>query len=315
MPVIRARSKVFHHCAGAAHASPRLRIVQRTIVALAVAAATTPAWALHGIDPNDIDKSASACTDFFDYANGTWRKNHAIPDYMDRWSKRWESGEINKEHVRDILTDLSTRTDWPTGSAEQLSAISTPRAWTRRRSTRSAPSRCSRCSTRSARSRRAPTCEHTIGHLHDIGVAVPFGVAAQQDLHDPTHGHRARRGRRPRHAGSRLLPQARQALRRSAREVPRRTWRRCSSSPARSRPTAKQDAATVFAFEKRLAEASLDNVALRDPKQQDHKTTFADLPKLAPDFDWAAYFDAAKMPRNDRQRDRAEVRRRRSRRS
>ena len=62
---------------------------------------------------------------------------------------------------------------------------------------------------------------------------------------------------------------------------------------------AKQAAETVFAFEKRLAEASLDNVALRDPKQQDHKTAFADLPKLAPDFDWAAYFDAAKIPHSD----------------
>ncbi len=47
---------------------------------------------------------------------------------------------------------------------------------------------------------------------------------------------------------------------------------------------AKADAATVFAFEKRLAEASLDNVALRDPKQQDHKTKFADLQKRAPRF-------------------------------
>src|SRR5262249_23405051 len=52
-------------------------------------------------------------------------------------------------------------------------------------------------------------------------------------------------------------------------------------------------------FEKRLAEASLDNVALRDPAQQDHKTKFADLPKLAPSFDWAAYFDAAKLPHAD----------------
>jgi endothelin-converting enzyme/putative endopeptidase len=62
---------------------------------------------------------------------------------------------------------------------------------------------------------------------------------------------------------------------------------------------AKADAATVFAFEKRLAEASLDNVALRDPKQVDHKTRFADLEKNAPSFDWAAYFDAAKIPHSD----------------
>ena len=50
-----------------------------------------------------------------------WRKAHPIPDYMDRWSRRWQSGETNKEHVRDILTDVSARRDWPVGSAEQLS--------------------------------------------------------------------------------------------------------------------------------------------------------------------------------------------------
>ena len=33
--------------------------------------------------------------------------------------------------------------------------------------------------------------------------------------------------------------------------------------------------------------------ALRDPKATDHKMTFAELQKLAPRFDWAAYFDAA----------------------
>ncbi len=54
----------------------------------------------------------------------------------------------------------------------------------------------------------------------------------------------------------------------------------------------------MFAFEKRLAEASFDNVQLRDPKLQDNATAFADLGKLAPAFDWGRYFDAAGMPRD-----------------
>jgi putative endopeptidase len=56
---------------------------------------------------------------------------------------------------------------------------------------------------------------------------------------------------------------------------------------------------TVFAMEKALAEASLDNVALRDPAATDHKITFAALQKLTPHFDWAAYFEAAGVPRAD----------------
>src|SRR3982751_5883367 len=72
--------------------------------ALAFAVTSAPAFALHGIESGDINRNGAACTDFFDYANGNWRAQHKIPDYMDRWSRRWESGEANKEHVRDILT-------------------------------------------------------------------------------------------------------------------------------------------------------------------------------------------------------------------
>src|SRR5690242_16919073 len=91
-------------------------------LAAAIACATVSAYAAqHGIDANDLNRNAAACTDFFDYANGAWRASHAIPDYMDRWSKRWESCEINKEHVRDILAEVSKKTDWPKGGAEQLS--------------------------------------------------------------------------------------------------------------------------------------------------------------------------------------------------
>ncbi|HMB42287.1 MAG TPA: M13 family metallopeptidase, partial [Luteimonas sp.] len=60
---------------------------------------------------------------------------------------------------------------------------------------------------------------------------------------------------------------------------------------------AKAAAQTVFDFEKRLAQASLDNVALRDPKNIDHEMPFAALQAMAPAFDWGTYFDAARIPR------------------
>jgi putative endopeptidase len=90
------------------------------LVALLAAATTASAGAVHGIHPEDINRNGDACTDFFDYANGAWRQQNPIPSYMDRWSRRWQSGEVNKEHVRDILAELSAKTDWPKGSAGQL---------------------------------------------------------------------------------------------------------------------------------------------------------------------------------------------------
>ena len=55
--------------------------------------------------------------------------------------------------------------------------------------------------------------------------------------------------------------------------------------------------ATVFDMEKKLAEKSLDNVALRNPKNTDHTMSFADFSKLAPAMSWDAYFSAGKLSR------------------
>src|SRR5262249_40989997 len=62
---------------------------------------------------------------------------------------------------------------------------------------------------------------------------------------------------------------------------------------------AKAAANTVMSMETKLAEATLDNLALRDPTPTDHKTTFAQLKQMTPAFDWSGYFKAAKIPESD----------------
>jgi endothelin-converting enzyme/putative endopeptidase len=278
---------------------PKSRNALVRAVALCFATATLAASAAqHGIDTADIDKSAAPCNDFFAYANGTWRKDHPIPDYMDRWSKRWESGEINKEHVRDILADLSKKSDWPAGSAEQLSgdfyAACMDEAQVNAQGLKPAQPLLDEI----AAIKTKADVQHAISHLHDVGIGAPFALYGAQDLHDPTQMV-ANIG-----AGGLGLPDRDYYFKTEKRFVDARAKylehvQKMFELAGAKPDAAKADAATVFAFEKRLAEASLDNVALRDPKQQDHTTKFVDLEKSAPSFDWAAYFDAAKLPRSD----------------
>src|SRR5690242_144290 len=82
-------------------------------------AAAPAATAEHGVFLQDIDKTADACTDFYQYANGAWRAANPIPESMARWSRRWAAGEQNKEQLRTLLDDLSKRSDWPAGSIDQ----------------------------------------------------------------------------------------------------------------------------------------------------------------------------------------------------
>src|SRR5262252_1298028 len=159
---------------------------QKLTLAIALACGTASVYAAHGIDIGDMDKDANACTDFFDYANGAWRKAHPIPDYMDRWSRRWESGEVNKEHVSDILENLSAKKDWPSGSPEQLAGDFYAACKDEKQidALGVKPVQPLLDEVRAIKDRAG--VERMIGRLHDVGVAVPFAVFAAQDLHDPT---------------------------------------------------------------------------------------------------------------------------------
>ncbi|HEV7763852.1 MAG TPA: hypothetical protein VGQ76_02505, partial [Thermoanaerobaculia bacterium] len=70
-----------------------------TLLLSATLLAQTPAEQ-RGVFVEDIDRGADACSNFFDYANGAWRKANPIPASMQRWSRRWASGELSKEQLR-----------------------------------------------------------------------------------------------------------------------------------------------------------------------------------------------------------------------
>lgn len=261
------------------------------------ASASAFAGAPHGIIAGDINRSGDACVDFFDYANGTWRKQNPIPADMDRWSRRWQSGETNKEHVRDILAELSANTDWPKGSAGQLAGDFYAACMDESRIDAQGSKPVQPWLADVDAIKDKADLQAMIGKLHAIGVNVPFSVLAFEDLHDPgrTIAHVA--------AGGLGMPDRDYYLKPDTRFVDARAkylghvakMFELAGSPAAQ---ARENAQAVFDFEKRLAEASLDNVQMRDPRMLDHPTAFADLDKLAPGFDWARYFDAAGMPRD-----------------
>jgi endothelin-converting enzyme/putative endopeptidase len=63
-----------------------------------------------------------------------------------------------------------------------------------------------------------------------------------------------------------------------------------------SAAAAQQHADTIMRIETSLAKASQTRVERRDPHKLVHKMTVAELSKIAPNFDWNAYFTAVKPP-------------------
>jgi len=68
---------------------------------------TAAARAPRGLDPGDMDPSASACGDFYRYADGGWVKKNPIPADYPSWGAFNELDERNRETLHQTLEKLA----------------------------------------------------------------------------------------------------------------------------------------------------------------------------------------------------------------
>jgi endothelin-converting enzyme/putative endopeptidase len=251
-----------------------------------------------GIYVGDLDRTVDPCMDFFEYSNGTWRKQNPIPSYMDRWSRRWKAGEDAKDQLKTILDDVSSRTDWKRGSVEQLVGDYYGACMDERKVDQLGFTPAMPVLKEIDAINRQSDLEAVLLKLHEFGIFVPFGTVAAPDNHNPsstiTDLEAAGLGLPDRDYYLKPEPRFRDAREKYLVHVANMFKLIGYDDPA-----AKKAAQTVFAVEKSLAENSLDNVALRDPANTDHKTSMGDLRKLTPSFDWGRYFSEAGLPQAD----------------
>jgi endothelin-converting enzyme/putative endopeptidase len=267
-------------------------------LALAPAAPAGEPAALRGIEVDDIDRGADACADFYQFANGAWRARHPIPASMTRWSRRWEAGESAKQRLEEILEEVSASRSRPAGSVEQLIGDHYAACMDEARIEALGLTPIEPLLREIDALADAAGVGRMIGRFHELAIEAPFVLSAAPDNHDPSRViadvRAAGLGLRDRDYYVKTEPRFQET-----REKYRAHVARIFALAGYSEDAARAAAEAVLALETSLARASLDNVALRDPRATDHKTAFAELVKLAPRFDWAAYFDAAGLSRAD----------------
>src|SRR3954454_16060080 len=64
----------------------------------------------HGFDVANMDKTAAACENFFQYANGGWTKNNPVPAAYSRWGRFDELQDKNRDVLHQILEDAAKNT-------------------------------------------------------------------------------------------------------------------------------------------------------------------------------------------------------------
>jgi endothelin-converting enzyme/putative endopeptidase len=267
-------------------------------LALLPAAAGSAAAEGTGIELGDIDRSAKPCDDFFAFANGAWRAANPIPASMPRWSRRWAAGESAKDRLHLILDETAAAGAAPRGSIDQLIGDFYGACMDEAAAAKAGWQPIAPLLAEIDAMKSTADVQAMIGKLHAIAIGVPFGVASGSDNHNPTDvlAQIFASGLGMPDRDYYLKPDDRFVEARAKyQEHVARMFRLTGADEAR----AKSASETVFAMEKALAEASLDNVALRDPKATDHKMTFAALRQLAPGFDWVAYATNAGLAQAD----------------
>ncbi|MDP9040262.1 MAG: M13 family metallopeptidase [Acidobacteriota bacterium] len=266
-----------------------LRVLFTTVLACNAVAQQT---AQTGIQPGDLDRKAQPCEDFYQFSNGSWRGANPIPASMDRWSRRWQAGENNKDQLRVILNEVSARAGQPAGSPGQLTGDFYAACTDQKAIDAAGASPIAGALAKIDAISNPAELQARIRDLQADGVSAPFSFGAAQNRHDPA-AMIASVGAAGLGLPDRdyyVKPEKRFADARSGYLQYVATMFRLSGA---SETAARASAASVMTFETALAKASLDNVALRDPHATDHLTDFAALRTATPHFDWAAFYASA----------------------
>ncbi len=252
---------------------------------------------LHGIDLTDLDRKADPCNDFFEFANGTWRANNPIPASMSHWSKRWAAGESSKGELKEILEAAAADRTAAPGSTQQIIGDYYGACMDESRVNARGMEPLKPWFARIDAAKDMPELQRVMADMHDILVTDPFTLSSQQDFHKPTWvlADVGASGLGLPDRDYYLKPEARF---KEAREKYVAHIAAMFELAGWNDKTAAAAAQTIMGMETKLAGASLDNVALRDPAAIDHNTTFAQLQAMAPHLDWVEYFKHKQIPQD-----------------
>ncbi|MET0621734.1 MAG: M13 family metallopeptidase [Pyrinomonadaceae bacterium] len=256
---------------------------------------TAKAESLPGFDLASLDRDASACQDFNQFANGGWRAANPIPAAYSRWGRFEQLTERNTEQLHGILEELSKRKNLKAGSNEQkiadfYSACMDEAAIEAQGAKPLEPEMA-----RIAAIDDLGGVQAEIARFHAHRIPALFGFGAAQDYKNSTaiiaQAVQGGVGLPDRDLYTKDDERSRKTRDEYVAHVAR-TFRLLGEDETRAAASAR----TVMSIETRLAENSASRVQLRNPEARYNPMTKAQLVELTPHFDWGQYFRGIGLP-------------------
>jgi putative endopeptidase len=249
----------------------------------AVPIQTTP------LDPANLDRSVSACTDFYQFANGGWVKRNPVPAAYSRWGSFDQLQENNQSNLLTILRGASASGNAQASEDLRKLAVFYTSCMDSAGAERAGAQPIKAELDRIDAIKNRAQLEAEVARLHSRGVPLLFGFGAQQDFKNSTSVIAGVT------QGGLSLPDRDYYLNTEKRYVDIRGnyvdhVGRMLQLQGESASHATADAQKVIAIETALAKPAMTRVQMRDPNALYHRMTAAELAQLAPGFSWPTFF-------------------------
>ena len=241
------------------------------------------------IDPANMDTSAKACENFYQYADGGWVKANPVPADKGSWGSFAQLADHNRDILKSILDEVSAKKNWPKGSIEQKVGDFYASGMDEAAIEKAGIAPLKPWLTKVDALKSDRDLAVLLGELRLNGLAGAFNFIVAQDAKESTRYIGIL------NQGGLGLPDRDYYLKEDPKTKEIRDKYVDHVTKMLELAGEKPEAATagakaVMNIETQLAKASFTRVENRDPQKTYHKMTLAELERMGPPFGWKAYF-------------------------